>query len=391
MFKKQVRLGSFGKTPQFWLQYMERHWLLLKLSLATKTNNLDLHISSLQSMCPLLFAVNHQQYAKYLSVYTINLLNLPNEARALLEQNGFSVLRSKTTAGRTPVDLTIEQTINKHAKSNGGIIGFSRSLPAYYRWTVTRHNRAQYVSALLQITDIESKSGEIQKEFCPSTIKKSEIAVQKTISAFKAFINPFEMNTNELVNLSSGQKIPDDITNDVLTAEQKGKSTYDKFVEDRLRNKTTDFNDRLEKMKIKTIASNTKAKIFKTKNKEIKIQRNLLGQLLVLSLEHEVDMKKVLCYPLSPVPWSLSTANGLPLKTNKSTLFHKIENTDCLIRDDITKLPGTVYVVDGNSLLHALVEIPETFGELAQTVFEKLPKALSIHFVTDKYQENYQK
>jgi len=64
--------------------------------------------------------------------------------------------------------------------------------------------------------------------------------------------------------------------------------------------------------------------------------------------------------------------NGLLLKINKSTLFHKIENTDCLIRDDITKLPGTVYVVDGNSLLHALVEIPETFGELAQTVFEKI-------------------
>ena len=67
----------------------------------------------------------------------------------------------KNAVVRTPVDLTIEQTINKHAKSNGGIIGFSRSLPAYYRWTVTRHNRAQYVSALLQITDIESKSGEI--------------------------------------------------------------------------------------------------------------------------------------------------------------------------------------------------------------------------------------
>ena len=143
---------------------MERHWLLLQLSLATKTNNLDLHISSLQSMCPLLFSVNHQQYAKYLSVYIMHLLNLPKEAKVLLENNGFSVLRSRTTAGRTPVDLTIEQTVNKHAKSNGGIIGFSRSLPAYYRWTVTRHNRAQYVSAVLHMTDIETKSDENHKE-----------------------------------------------------------------------------------------------------------------------------------------------------------------------------------------------------------------------------------
>ena len=201
---------------------MDRHWLLLQLSLATKTNNLDLHISSLQSMCPLLFAVNHQHYAKYLSVYLINLLNLPPQARTLLQENGFSVLRSRTAAGRTPVDLTIEQTINRHAKTNGGIVGFSRSLPAYYRWLVTRHNRAQYVSAVNQMTEIESKTDENHKEFSTAALKKGEIAVQNTISAFEAFINPFQVCRNELVNLSSGQKVPDAIANDLLMAEANG-------------------------------------------------------------------------------------------------------------------------------------------------------------------------
>ena len=66
----------------------------------------------------------------------------------MLQDNGFSVSRSRVPAGRVAVDMTIEQTINKHAKTKGGIVGFSRSLPSYYRWSVTRHNRAEYVSAV---------------------------------------------------------------------------------------------------------------------------------------------------------------------------------------------------------------------------------------------------
>ncbi|GFN85721.1 hypothetical protein PoB_001222700 [Plakobranchus ocellatus] len=100
-------------------------------------------IFCLQKLCPLLFSMNHRNYAKYLSVYCIMLVNLPQQSKDLLQANGFSVSRSDTPASRTAADMTIEQTINEHAKTSGGIVRFSRSLPAYYRWCVTRHNRAQ--------------------------------------------------------------------------------------------------------------------------------------------------------------------------------------------------------------------------------------------------------
>ncbi|GFN87421.1 hypothetical protein PoB_001392700 [Plakobranchus ocellatus] len=90
-----------------------------------------------------------------LSVYCIMLVNLPQQSKDLLEANGFSVSRSDRPASRTAADMTMEQTINKHAKTSGGIVGFSRSQPAYYTWCVTRHNRAQYVSATYQMANIE--------------------------------------------------------------------------------------------------------------------------------------------------------------------------------------------------------------------------------------------
>ena len=50
------------------------------------------------------------------------LLNLPGEAKSLIENKGFSVSRSDVPAGRCAIDMTIKQTTNKDAKTRGGII-----------------------------------------------------------------------------------------------------------------------------------------------------------------------------------------------------------------------------------------------------------------------------
>ena len=39
----------------------------------------------------------------------------------MLQDNGFSVSRSRQSAGRISVEMTIEQTVNKLAKTKGGI------------------------------------------------------------------------------------------------------------------------------------------------------------------------------------------------------------------------------------------------------------------------------
>ena len=106
-FKENVRSGKYGKTAQYWIQYMDRVWLLLQFVQATKTNNFSLHVSCLKDLCPLLFTMNHQNYARYLSVYYVSLANLSLShpgAEELLQDNGFSVSRSRTPAGRIAVD-----------------------------------------------------------------------------------------------------------------------------------------------------------------------------------------------------------------------------------------------------------------------------------------------
>ena len=102
---------------------MERHhnsgssirvWLLLRFLRATKMNDLDLHITCLQQLCPLLFSMDHHNYARYLTVYFISLLNLSDShpgAESLLRNDGFSVCRSDVPASRTAVDLRLNKPL----------------------------------------------------------------------------------------------------------------------------------------------------------------------------------------------------------------------------------------------------------------------------------------
>ncbi|GFN88506.1 hypothetical protein PoB_001501200 [Plakobranchus ocellatus] len=97
-------------------------------------------------------------------------------------------------------------------------------------------------------------------------------------------------------------------------------------------------------------------------------------------------MEKVLKYPLSPVPWSLSSPGGLPLKINKATLLYKLENTfNCFESQDFSRQPYTAYIIDGNALLHCLSSGFDTFKDFAKQAFRSLPQTTSVHFVTDTY------
>ena len=73
---------------------------------------------------------------------TTSLLNLQVAhpgADDILRKGALSVSRLNVPGSCNPIDMTIEQMINHHVKSAGGIVAFSRNIPAYRRWCVTRH------------------------------------------------------------------------------------------------------------------------------------------------------------------------------------------------------------------------------------------------------------
>ena len=96
-FKKSIRCGDLRKRAQLWLNYIDFIDLVLTLIKATKENDLDLHDAALYALCPMFFAFDHNNYARYIPAYLVSFLNLSEThlgASELLQSNGFSVSRS---------------------------------------------------------------------------------------------------------------------------------------------------------------------------------------------------------------------------------------------------------------------------------------------------------
>lgn len=72
-------------------------------------------------------------------------------------------------------------------------------------------------------------------------------------------------------------------------------------------------------MMLKTFASvGLIKKVKRTQNKvlQFKAERKpFLGQLVLFSVEHNIDLQVTFSYPLGPVPFSLATAEIIPVDT----------------------------------------------------------------------------
>ena len=161
-----------------------------------------MHVACLCKLCPLFFSYDHPNYARYTTIYCLILLNLDRThpgLKDLLKRNGLSVNRSGVPTSRNAVDITIEQTINRHAKSHGGIIGFSHNYAAYYRWCMTRHSGAQYLQATTEMVDMDNTDSSSHKDIRKSEIQHSEADVRMAVDAISNFVNLFKVENKDIL------------------------------------------------------------------------------------------------------------------------------------------------------------------------------------------------
>ena len=214
-----IQVTELGKTAEFWIQYTNHVNLCLTLIKAVKTNNFYLHLYCLIQMCDLSFAYNGQNYAKYLTFFSVYMLNVDENhpgAEELLKRGAFTVARSFIPENRCAVDKTIEETFMKHAKSRGsgmgvGISGVSNNPEAYQRWARTMHQRSQFLAKTLAMAQLEK--GDNGNEYCdlrPTEI--SEKNVGSVVEAFDNLLNPLDVEDKECIYcISSGLCVTLDI------------------------------------------------------------------------------------------------------------------------------------------------------------------------------------
>ena len=136
-------------------------------------------------MLPWMFAYGRTNYARYLTLYWCEMSVLPEthpQAYRALEQGEFAVQHSRDGKfSQVPVDQTIEQTLNRDTKTEGGIIGISLNRGAVQRWILTAHDRADVARQCRRLVGIQNCSNSPKDEGM-SRLRKDEKDVQSVIS-----------------------------------------------------------------------------------------------------------------------------------------------------------------------------------------------------------------
>ena len=121
-FADRTRSGAHRKTALFRMRYIDLVELYLLFSPACHTNDLELFIYSLGKMCTVLFATNPPHYARWMVRYHLDLLNVDQShlgVRQMLKTGALTIRRTSKPFSRSPVDLTLEQTVNADAEHRG--------------------------------------------------------------------------------------------------------------------------------------------------------------------------------------------------------------------------------------------------------------------------------
>ena len=403
-FVNGVKTSSeLGSTAVFWIQYTENVMKVLSLLKAVKLNDFELYRSCLFDMCDMFFAFDSQNYARYLAFFSVYMTNIEENhpgSEELLKMGAFSVARSFVSGSRCAVDKTIEETLMKHGKSKGGMgsgsgVGMGGILnnpSAYQRWMKTTHKRTQFKQMALGFVDmIAEESGTKHRDLRTSGILHSENDVLAVKRAIENFINPFNVGDDKkLYCISSGKAVSEDIKNSILSSEETGRTAKEEFIRDRLVTKKNFFLP-VEKKGLKTFASASKSVVIKTtKNKQVeyKQQSNVAFQLLVQAqmVDEKVDLVELVSYPLTPVPCSLGTSDGMLLKTEKAKGMNHL--TDGHHPPHIPSAETTLVVEDGNALFHCLKDLPKNFKGICEKILDMVSSKSQVIFSTDMYKEN---
>lgn len=365
------------------------YYLILTKSI--RTGNFDLFKYILPKIANLFFALNHQNYSRWLVKYHDNLLRVDETHPGLklqLEPGSFGVKITNKPFSRIPIDLTLEQTINADAARRlTGIMHMTNSIAARQRWSKSHGIRSFMISHVLEEIGIK-KNQDITADLQNSIIRKSTLQLSRFLQGIKERINPFEGHLQQefLYNITSGQAISDEISKFLLNIEENRDEMRRQFIGECSQSQNR-FEQPIKKNKIFNFTSALKKSKTKVAGKlqEVKLQRDLFGRLLGLSLSENIDIKKVLRYPLTPVPLSMCHLDGSICKTTKSILMKllevKVDN-----HEEIVNKPDIV-IIDGYFLLHCMKEVPITYGNISKKILQMITNysANRIDLIFDKY------
>lgn len=249
-----------------------------------------------------------------------------------------SVRRSDLYFAKISTDQTIEQTLMKTMKIEGGPFRRGATPSVVFKWIRAMLFTTDVVDGMEEFCRVSFKSSYQHIDASDSRINEDSKAVDK-ITQFFQIHNPFP-DVQEVIAISSGV-----VGNETINC-------YEAFdIGINLRRKMKDCNFKDMKMTIKDTAKSLLSMNSKIKvnNIEVAVDSNLIFQRLCFLRKSNDELRQYFNYELAPYPLSLFDNAGMR-KTTKSTLYDIFVQCETDVHD-VTKF---FYIIDGGMLLHRL-------------------------------------
>ena len=326
---------SMSETFQFWLEYCDMAFLLFDFLAAERESNWDLHLETFQEMLKYDRAFGQYKYFTWGSIYIIDMLELPVKHPELYQHfvSGFHTVsrcKKESKFNCVSTDMALEQSMNRHSKTKGGIVGVSQDLNAVEKWTLTSHLRATVHSNFKEICGMTQINQE--KELTSKAIATSDKCVKSIVEVIDdQFVNPFTFSNTEktvLINIVSGSVVKEELRSDILNAKAIGKKAADEYIQTRIIERTTPFWDPIKKLNISTFATgDIPIKLYRKNEAAITLKghHNLFLRLITVSASRQIDLKSVLSYELAAVPLSLFHPTG-EMQDNQKPIVIRTRN-----------------------------------------------------------------
>ena len=364
---------------------MDMVFSLMTFIRAVRSANWELRMSALEDFTKYFFAMDLRNYSAFCAWHVAEMKVLrENDHDTWLElgKGKWAPNKSDIPFCSLGADEALEQE-NRRMKVQGGIVGITQNTQALNKFFLTSPELAKICSNGLAPRMM--RKSEVHHDVSKAATTRYWKNVASMVECLQNFMNPITYEGNDLVNLVTMTVAPADVARDVCDMPELGLAQYQKFVRQRIIDKTVNFWDTVSQNKLKLCKTMAKKVKIKTKETvvELKEDRKLFSRLVVLCRSRpEINLKECIGkYELSAVPRSMFGSDGtMNLVQTKSKLMHHLEDivskevlakvTDEQSQDPVeSPQPAfSVAVVDGMAEIHTLklTKDTQTVSDLAK-------------------------
>ena len=360
------------ESPQFkyWYITLEFQLLIFIFIKSLRQRNFSLYKDALSKLLPWFFALDHQNYSRWLSVHARDMESLPQlhpQIHEEFEHGNFTLAKTNAPFSAMAIDQAHEQN-NAAVKGDGGAIGLTQNPSALRRWMVAGPEMARLIQEFQE--EVEDEAHVNLKHHEQTTSKQKNFIKEVTTLTKKVedMGNPFKDSGKELYRLDSKDVIDEDVIKTLHNIQELGETQYDQFVKQRLIDRTVAIEEPIKRNKL-SLFSRAPVKVKSKTDFQIatlKSNCSLFSQLYVSCLSRQSNLDDFFCHENQAYPPSL-TDMGEMRSTTKSHLV------DCLTEEVLAQpvlLPFDASILDGPAIVNMVQPVVgQTFEQYADDKF----------------------